>query len=53
MKFEIHAISVNNLSKFQAQDSFWNNLFGRLGDLKNESHFLKKSPFSKSKKKNT
>ena len=28
--------------KFQVQDSFWNNFFGRLGDLKNESHFLKK-----------
>ena len=36
-------ISVNNLFKFQAQDSF----FGRLGDLKNESHFLKKGTLSK------
>ena len=35
-------ISVNNLFKFQAHDSFWNNFFGRLRDLKNESHFLKK-----------
>ena len=28
--------------KFQAQDSFLNNFFERLGDLKNESHYLKK-----------
>ena len=28
--------------KFQAQDSFWNNFFERFGDLKNESHFMKK-----------
>ena len=37
--------------KFQAQDSFfgitfWNNFFGRLGDLKNESHFLKEAPLA-------
>jgi hypothetical protein len=25
---------------------FWNNFFVRLGDLKNESHFLKKAAFS-------
>ena len=36
-------ISVNNLFKFQTQGSFLENFFeGRLGDLKNESHFLKK-----------
>ena len=35
---------VNNLSKFQAQIVSLNNLFGRLGDLKNESHYLKKKP---------
>ena len=29
--------------EFQVQDSFWNILLWRLGDLKNESHFLKKS----------
>ena len=28
--------------KFRAQDS----IFGRLGDLKNESHFLKKATFN-------
>ena len=32
--------------KFQAQDSFLNNFFGRLGDLKNQSHFLKKGTFT-------
>ena len=26
--------------EFQVQDSFWNIFWGRLGDLKNESHFL-------------
>ena len=36
--------SVNNVFKFQAQDSFLEYFFGRLGDLKNESHFLKKKP---------
>ena len=29
--------------KFQVQDSFLNIFFSRFGDLKNESHFLKKS----------
>ena len=35
--------------KFQAQDSFLENIyiFFRFGDLKNESHFLKKATFSK------
>ena len=43
LKFEIPAhISKYFFFKFQAQDSF----FGRLGDLKNESHFLKKGTFS-------
>ena len=34
--------------KFQAQDSFLEHFFWRLGDLKNESHFLKKATFSQS-----
>ena len=36
LKFEIPA----HISKQLIQ--IWNNFFGRLGDLKNESHFLKK-----------
>ena len=32
--------------KFQAQDSFLEYFFERLGDLKNKSHFLKKATFS-------
>ena len=35
--------------KFQVQDSFWNIFFRRLGDLKDESHFLKKTTFTKLK----
>ena len=30
------------ISNFKLRIVFWNNVFGRLGDLKNESHFLKK-----------
>jgi fucose 4-O-acetylase-like acetyltransferase len=32
--------------KFQVQDSFWNIILWRFGDLKNESHFLKKATFN-------
>ena len=32
--------------KFQAQDSFLEYFFERLGDLKKESHFLKKGTFT-------
>ena len=35
-------ISVNNIFKLQAQDNF----LGRLEDLKNKSHFLKKKTFT-------
>ena len=31
---------------FKLRIVFWNNVFGRLGDLKKESHFLKKGTFS-------
>ena len=30
------------ISNFKLRIVFWNNFFGRLGDLKNESHFLNK-----------
>ena len=40
--------------KFQVQDSFLEYFFSRFGDLKNESHFLKKSHlYSKKKQKKT
>jgi hypothetical protein len=44
LKFEIpaHISKQTNLIKFQAHDSFFGIIF--LGDLKNESHFLKKKP---------
>ena len=32
-------------SNFKLRMVFWNNLFGRLGDLKNESHLWKKATF--------
>ena len=39
-------ISVSNLFKFQAQDSFLEYFFWEIWNLKNESHFLKKATFS-------
>ena len=41
-----HNTVMGGNSKFQVQDSFLEYLFwGRLGDLRNESHFLKKDTF--------
>ena len=33
------------ISNLKLRIVFWNNIFGRLGDFKNESHFLKKGIF--------
>ena len=44
LKFEIPAhISKQLIQISSSVQFFWNNFFGRLGDLKNEFHFLKKS----------
>ena len=43
-KLNFLPITVNNKFKFQAQDSNLENFY--FGDLKNESHFLKKATFS-------
>ena len=44
-KLKFPPITANNVFKFKAQDSFLEYFFGRLQDLKNESHFLKKNTF--------
>ena len=40
---QLHFTVIGGKFKFQAQDSFLEYFFLRFGDLKNESHFLKKS----------
>ena len=50
LKFEILAhISKQLIQISSSGQFFWNNFFGRLGDLKNESHFLKKRHLQTSK----
>ena len=49
LKFKIPAHNIilfwAGILNFKFKIVFWNIFFSRFGDLKNESHFLKKKPF--------